>query len=42
VKATREQNLAAAQSISGGAIPAGLGRRARGGPAVPLLGGGPA
>jgi carbon storage regulator len=36
VKSTREQNLAAAQSISG-AIPAVLGRRTRGGPVVPLL-----
>jgi carbon storage regulator len=39
VKATREQNLAAARSIPEGAKPAGLGRGARGGPVVPLLGG---
>ena len=45
VKLTREQNLAAARSVSSGALPAGLGRRAKGapgGPVVPLLGGGAA
>jgi len=38
VMLTREQNISASQSIAGGAIPAMLGRRARGGPVVPLLG----
>jgi len=41
VKATREQNLAAARSIAGD-LPESLGGPSRGGAVVPLLGGEPA
>ena len=41
MKATREQNLAAAGLMARGAIPAALGRRAGEGPVVPLLRSGP-
>ncbi|SPF48144.1 Carbon storage regulator (modular protein) [Candidatus Sulfopaludibacter sp. SbA4] len=38
VMLTRDQNISAAQSMAGGAIPAVLGRPAPGGAVVPLLG----